>query len=519
MITMHTLKVAFCLGFAFVSNADAQWVSDSTDHLVVADGAGEQVQPKIVATPDGGCYISWYSSQTGYDVRLQRLDAQGNEMWAHNGVLVADRGFSSTQDYGLDIDSQGHAVLAFRDDRFGGVVITAQRVAPDGTLTWGANGVQLGNSASSLNSPDIATTTDGATVVGWNSNADTQLAKISADGMVEWQSTLNSGNGDTIIVASMHGSDNGSIIISWVQYGFFLGPKHLHAQKIGSDGSEVWANRAAVLDGGSLQFGNFPEFISDGSGGAVFSWYDTANGLNVYAQHLDTDGNELFAHDGVAGSSFPRERVSPTTAYDASTGSVYLSWVELANNQGDQGVYAQRFDATGARQWTDSGVEISAPNSNGSGFINAQIMDGNLVTMWIENAGGFGQDQVLAHALDSSGSDAWMDGTVAIASDLAQRTRLTTALSTDGFVIAGWQVGDFGVADLETHNINPDGSLGAAASCPADLTGDGLLNFFDVSAFLSAFTAMNPAADFTGDGLYNFFDVSAFLSAFTQGCP
>jgi len=58
-----------------------------------------------------------------------------------------------------------------------------------------------------------------------------------------------------------------------------------------------------------------------------------------------------------------------------------------------------------------------------------------------------------------------------------------------------------------------------AADCPADLTGDGMLNFFDVSAFLSAFTAMDPAADFTGDGMYNFFDVSAFLGAFTAGCP
>ncbi len=59
----------------------------------------------------------------------------------------------------------------------------------------------------------------------------------------------------------------------------------------------------------------------------------------------------------------------------------------------------------------------------------------------------------------------------------------------------------------------------APAACPADLTGDGMLNFFDVSAFLSAFTSQNPDADFTGDGMFNFFDVSAFLGAFTAGCP
>lgn len=55
--------------------------------------------------------------------------------------------------------------------------------------------------------------------------------------------------------------------------------------------------------------------------------------------------------------------------------------------------------------------------------------------------------------------------------------------------------------------------------CPADLTGDGDLNFFDVSAFLTAFNSQDLSVDFTGDGQLNFFDVSAFLSAFGDGCP
>jgi len=63
------------------------------------------------------------------------------------------------------------------------------------------------------------------------------------------------------------------------------------------------------------------------------------------------------------------------------------------------------------------------------------------------------------------------------------------------------------------------GTIEFAGDCPADLNGDGSLNFFDISAFLNAFAAQDPAADFTGDGMYNFFDVSAFLIAFNAGCP
>ena len=57
------------------------------------------------------------------------------------------------------------------------------------------------------------------------------------------------------------------------------------------------------------------------------------------------------------------------------------------------------------------------------------------------------------------------------------------------------------------------------AACPPDINGDGSLDFFDVSAFLVAFGAMDPVADFNEDGGFDFFDVSAFLSAFGAGCP
>lgn len=57
------------------------------------------------------------------------------------------------------------------------------------------------------------------------------------------------------------------------------------------------------------------------------------------------------------------------------------------------------------------------------------------------------------------------------------------------------------------------------SGCPADLNGDGVLDFFDISDFLSAYNSMDPAADFDGNGSFDFFDVSAFLSAFNSGCP
>ena len=78
--------------------------------------------------------------------------------------------------------------------------------------------------------------------------------------------------------------------------------------------------------------------------------------------------------------------------------------------------------------------------------------------------------------------------------------------------------------DLATCNLvggtwSGPGSTDCATPCSADLTGDGNLNFFDISAFLQAFSASDPVADFNNDGQFNFFDISAFLQAFGGGCP
>ena len=64
-----------------------------------------------------------------------------------------------------------------------------------------------------------------------------------------------------------------------------------------------------------------------------------------------------------------------------------------------------------------------------------------------------------------------------------------------------------------------DADAGVAGSpCPADINGDGLLNFFDVSEFMGLFLEQHPLADFNGDGVVDFFDIASFLDAFLAGC-
>jgi hypothetical protein len=90
---------------------------------------------------------------------------------------------------------------------------------------------------------------------------------------------------------------------------------------------------------------------------------------------------------------------------------------------------------------------------------------------------------------------------------LDMAVRISAAGSDSGDV---WYIDD--VAVTEEFVVDPP-------SCPADLDGNGLLNFFDISGFLNLFNAQDPVADWDNNGLYNFFDISSYLATFNAGCP
>ncbi|MCC6675925.1 MAG: VCBS repeat-containing protein [Phycisphaerales bacterium] len=58
----------------------------------------------------------------------------------------------------------------------------------------------------------------------------------------------------------------------------------------------------------------------------------------------------------------------------------------------------------------------------------------------------------------------------------------------------------------------------AAGPCPADLTGDGIVDFADYLEFLNRYDALDPSVDFNGDGLVDFADYLEFLNLYEQGC-
>src|SRR5579862_1960068 len=185
----YGIRYAFVLVVSFVlaSNAWAQWSSDPAKNLGLADASdgADQVQPKLKPLAHGGWFVSWFDNDPdsppphGYSVYLQRLHQNGKEQFKHGGLRVAHLSNSSTEDYGLDIDSSGNALLAFLDTREGAnQQVTAAKMSPSGKALWGTLGVQLTKGPATHSAPKIAGTSDGDVVVAWTVTGSNNLNEV-----------------------------------------------------------------------------------------------------------------------------------------------------------------------------------------------------------------------------------------------------------------------------------------------------------------------------------------------------
>ncbi|MCC5823664.1 MAG: immunoglobulin domain-containing protein [Phycisphaerales bacterium] len=75
------------------------------------------------------------------------------------------------------------------------------------------------------------------------------------------------------------------------------------------------------------------------------------------------------------------------------------------------------------------------------------------------------------------------------------------------------------VSDNCSDKVSASAVVAVEVPCHADLDDNGVLNFFDIAAFLAYYQIQDPIADWNGDGLFNFFDFAAYLDAFNAGCP
>ena len=145
----------------------------------------------------------------------------------------------------------------------------------------------------------------------------------------------------------------------------------------------------------------YPQLISDGSGGAIITWYDYRSGnADIYAQRVDSSGAVQWIGDGVAICTASGDQWSPQLVSDGSGGAI-ITWWDYRGGNAD--IYAQRVDSGGAVKWATNDVAICT--ASGDQSVPQLISDGSggAIITWEDYRSGTDYD-IYAQMVDSSGS-------------------------------------------------------------------------------------------------------------------
>ena len=497
-------------------HALAQFSPDAGNPLLLAAGTGEQVQPKSIAIPGGGFYLSWFDGGSGYDTWLQRFDEDGTPLWPNGGVRVLDTNFSSTEDYGLTIDAAGNAVVVTRRDS-PSVAVVAQAVSPAGELLWGPGGVVV-SGGGSVNSPKAGRTGDGAAVAGWTEGSRARVLRLNPDGTPGWAATATiTDNTATTILSDLQPGGGRDVIASVVRYTTFTGAKTLQAQKFSGTGAALWeSTNVRVFSTGSLQLGNFPPFLPDGAGGAVFAWY-TSSPLMSRMQWVGADGTLRFGASGYAVTAdTTRNAVNPAACVDPASGLAYVAWASQVPNSSTYGIGAQCFDQKGVTLFGTDGIALAPEESVYSMSLPAAANVGGKAMFTWQRASAFGASALQSRLVGASGAE-WKSP-MAVTGEQALGRQALLAMPGGGkpWALSVFESGGTGNADLYGARINPDRTLGTPASGCGDLTGDGSTDGADLGVLLSQWgPCAGCSADFDGNGMVDGADLGVLLSCWT----
>ena len=355
-----------------------------------------------------------------------------------------------------------------------------------------------------------------------------RLQKLDANGVIQWLAggIVQQPAAGSYAMSQVHGSDNGSVIALWVRpTGNFSSPRHLYTQKFSSAGAAVWnaGSPVAVYDGGSVQNGYFPNFVSDGAGGAVYGWYEASSARNGYVQRVNAAGAEVFAHNGVACSTVTgsRCRISSSVAYSAGTDEIFMFWTDVSLPvQSAWGVYGQKFNgSTGARMWGDSAKELVPLGADQTSFVTTLADDqGYSMAFWFDQPGGGAH--VMGARLNGDGSLAWGAAPIQACTAPSGKTRLSAAINTCGDAMLAWGDARSDGGDIFAQNVRRSGYFGPRKF--GDVDDNNVVNVGDLLAVINAWGScpgpcsadVAPINGFcnTGDGTVNVADLLVVIN-------
>jgi hypothetical protein len=479
----------------------AQWSTDPTVNTAISTATGNQEQVQICATSDGGYIMVWQDSRNGiYDIYTQKVNSSGAVQWTVNGVAICtatNHQFNPT----IVSDGSGGAIITWYDYRSGNNDIYAQKVNSSGTVQWTSDGVAICTATGSQANPQIVSDGSGGAIITWldyrsGTNYDIYSQKVNSSGTVQWSS-----NGVAICTATNEQSyptivsdGSGGAIITWRDYR--NGNFDIYAQKINTNGAVQWtADGLAICTATIIQTES--NIVSDGSGGAIITWQDSRNGNNdIYAQKVNSSGTVQWTSDGVEICTATGSQAIPQIVSDGSGGAI-ITWYDYRSGT-NYDIYSQKVNSSGTVQWTADGVAICIIASLQDNSKIVSDGNGGAIITWRDYRNG--NDDVFAQRVNQNGAVQWTADGVAI-STATNNQHFPPVIVSDGSggAIITWKDYRSGTNyDIYAQNVSSDGLLGATTPT---VTTTSITNILNTSATSGGNVTSDVGASVTARGV------------------
>jgi len=456
---------------ATVRPAAAAWPHDpNSGNVPVSTATGAQDGAMSVSDGAGGVIIAWGDLRAGgtRDIYAQRLDAAGAPLWTANGVaLCVAAGEQNTVT--ILSDGAGGAIVSWNDARGGpSSDIYAQRVSSAGDPLWTANGVAVSTAANNQYFSSMATDGDGGAIITWYDNRsgvpfDIYAQRLDAAGTPLWTADgvpVSAATGDQF-QPTIASDGSGGAIVTW--YDSRSGANYdIYAQRINEAGVPQWtAGGLLICNAGDNQYE--PAVIADGAGGAIIAWYDLRSTVayDIYAQRVTGAGTALWAANGVAVCVATSSQYFPTLASDG-TGGAIVSWHDFRNGGGAD-IYAQRISAGGFAQWTANGVALCVVTGEQNYPMAVSDDAGGAIVSWFDRRSSAVGD-IYAQRINAAGAVSWAANGVALCTAPGDQTATTIVKDGAGGAIVAWTDSRSGAGtDIYAQRIERFGMLGDPA--------------------------------------------------------
>ncbi len=397
-------------------NGYVRW---NTNGVALCTTMYEQLTPKIISDGKGGAIIVWDDRRTGLysgNIYAQRINANGQVLWATNGVAVkAELAYTTV----ITTDGAGGAIIAWRDDRSGWAAcdVYAQRVDSSGNIVWTSTGVAIATAASQQYPSCIVSDDSAGAIIIWThvrADATRNLfaQRINASGTKRWDAAgvtiANLATSSQIPTAQP--DKQGGVFIIWEDS---RGPSYnrkYYGQYLNASGVNQWIVNGKRLTSETQDLSGCANFIVDGSNGLIFgysiyiSYYDN----HIMAQRVSNNGTVLWDTLGVPICSRKWGRSTPEMINDANGGAIMAWHCDRTSETADYpgylyDIYAQRVDTSGNILWATNGVPVSTA-TNGQSFPKVLPIDGGgAILTWRDHRGGANLD-IYAQRLNANGT-------------------------------------------------------------------------------------------------------------------